>query len=105
MHRFSASYASEDGRQLTRFADYRTYTLGAGAYWTFVPFRGRHDALHGIDLSLSVRYWPKIATSLPDDAVVYSNATTAREETHHAANIGIANTPLVINLSVGYVFR
>lgn len=104
VHRFSASYESEDGRQLTRIADYRTYTLGAGAYWTFVPFRDRNDALHGIDFSFSVRYWPKIASSLSDDAIVYMNRTTDQEETHHAANIGIANTPLVVNLSVGYVF-
>lgn len=105
LHRFEASYASEDGRQHTRFADYRTVTLGAGAYWTVLPFRGRRDALAGIDLSFSVRYWPRVASSLDDDALTYTNATTMREETHHAADIGIANTPLVVNLSVGYVFE
>lgn len=105
VHRFVASYASEDGRQHTRFADYRTFTLGAGAYWTVTPFRDRRDALRGLDLSLSVRYWPKLASSLSDDAIVYSNTTTNRDETHHAANIGIANSPVIVNLSIGYLFE
>ncbi|MFN0253847.1 MAG: hypothetical protein ACKV2T_43685 [Kofleriaceae bacterium] len=105
VHRFSAAYDSADGRQRTHVADYRTYTLGAGAYWTFLPFRDRTDALRGINLSTSVRFWPTIATSLRDDAVMYANATTNRDETHHAANIGIANTPLIVNVSLGYVFQ
>lgn len=104
-HRFEAAYASMDGRQHTQIADYTTLTIGAGAYWTFVPFRGRTDALRGLDLSASVRYWPTIATSLDDDAVMYRNATTSRDEIHHAANIGIANSPLIVNLSVGYLFE
>ena len=82
----------------SEFADYRTYTLGAGAYWTLFPF-GR-----GFNISTSVRYWPTVATSLRDDVIVYANTTTARDETHRAANIGIANTPLIINVSLGYVF-
>ncbi len=105
VHRFSATYDSEDGRQRTRVADYRTYTLGAGAYWTVLPFRDRTDVLRGINLSTSVRFWPTIATSLRDDAVRYANATTNRDETHQAANIGIANTPLIVNVSLGYVFQ
>lgn len=105
IHRFSAAYDSQDGRRRTQIADYRTYTLGAGAYWTVLPFRDRTDALRGINLSTSVRFWPNVDTSLRDDAVRYANATTNRDETHHAANIGIANTPLIVNVSLGYVFQ
>jgi hypothetical protein len=105
VHRIAAAYDSADGNQRTRVADYRTYTLGAGAYWTFLPFRERTDALRGINLSTSVRYWPNVVTSLRDDALVYTNATTNRDETHHAANIGIANTPLIVNVSLGYIFQ
>lgn len=105
VHRFSAEYGSTDGLSRTRLADYRTVTLGAGVYWTLVPFRGRAGALRGLDLSASVRYWPTVATSLAGDARTYFNATTGRDETHHAANIGIANTPLIVNVSVGYLFR
>lgn len=100
VHRLAASYASADGRTDTAIAAYRTYTLGAGAYWTFLPAGDR-----GFNLSASVRYWPNVATSLPGDAIVYANATTGRDETHRAASIGIANTPLIVNLSIGYVFR
>lgn len=104
VHRFAAEYASADGASRTRVVDYRTYTLGAGVYWTVVPFGGRSGALRGLNLSTSVRYWPRVATSLDGDAHTYFNATTNRDETHHAADIGIANSPLIVNVSVGYLF-
>lgn len=104
VHRLVASYASEDGRQRTRIADYRTYTLGGGVYWTIVPFASTRGSLRGLNLSTSLRLWPNVATSLPHDRVVYANATTGRDEVHRAARIGIANTPWIVNLSVGYRF-
>jgi hypothetical protein len=52
-----------------------------------------------------VRYWPNVASTLDDDEVAYMNQTTGATETHQAANIGIANTPIIVNLSVGYVFQ
>jgi hypothetical protein len=105
IHRFEASYASLDGRSKTEIARYSTYTLGAGAYWTYLPFAARSDAIRGLNLSTSLRFWPKVASTLEHDAVSYRNATTGKDETHQAANIGIANTPLIVNVSVGYVFQ
>ena len=52
-----------------------------------------------------MRYWPNVATSLSDDKIVYANATTGRDETHDAANIGIRNSPLIVNISIGYIFQ
>lgn len=105
VHRFEASYASLDGLSKTEIARYSTYTLGGGAYWTYMPFASRTDALRGLDLSTSVRLWPNVGSTLSGDAIAYRNATTGRTETHRAANIGIADTPLIVNVSVGYVFQ
>jgi hypothetical protein len=105
LHRFDASYDSADGTRATAIASYSTYTLGAGAYWTVVPFADRRDALRGLDLSTSFRFWPNVGSTLPGDQVTYANATTGRDEVHHAANIGIANTPIIVNVSIGYVFQ
>ena len=32
------------------------------------------------------------------------NKETGKMETHKASNIGIANTPFILNMSVGYTF-
>lgn len=103
MHRFEASVVEAERRTLV--ASYTTWTLGGGAYWTFMPFARRSDALRGLNAAFSVRWWPNVATSLEDDKVTYVHPTDGRMETHAAANIGISNTPLVVNLSVGYVFQ
>jgi hypothetical protein len=105
LHRFEASYDSADGKQRSRIADYSTVTIGAGAYWTWLPLAHRADSLHGINISASVRYWPNVASTLKGGAVAYSNASTNQEEMHKTANIGIANTPIVANISIGYIFQ
>ena len=105
IHRFEASYASADGLGKTEIARYSTYTLGAGAYWTYMPFASREGALGGIDISASVRLWPNVASTLSGNEVAYRNATTGRDEVHRAAKIGIADTSVIVNVSVGYVFQ
>lgn len=105
IHRFEASYGSVDGLGKTEIARYSTYTIGGGAYWTYVPFASRTDALRGIDVSTSVRLWPNVGSTLSGNEVTYKNATTGREEVHRTANIGIADTPVIVNVSVGYVFQ
>lgn len=105
LHRFEASYGSVDGLGKTEIARYSTYTIGGGAYWTYVPFASRTDALRGLDFSTSVRLWPNVGSTLSGNEVTYKNATTGRDEVHRTANIGIADTPVIVNVSVGYVFQ
>ena len=105
LHRFEAAYDSADGRVRRDIANYSTYTLGGGLYWTVLPLARRTDALRGINLSASVRYWPNVASTLDDDKVTYMNQTTGQDELHRAANIGLANTPVIVNVSVGYAFQ
>ena len=50
------------------------------------------------------RFWPALWSSLPGDKFVYNNRLTDQQETHHRMQAGIANTPVVINVSVGYSF-
>jgi hypothetical protein len=105
LHRFEASYESMDGRQQTRIADYTTYTVGGGFYWTWLPFATRGDALRGLNISTSARFWPNVADTLPESSVSYTSTRTGQVERHDAANIGIANSPWIANVSVGYVFQ
>lgn len=104
-HRFEAAYTSADGAQRTRIADYTTFTLGGGVYWTALPFAHRRGPLRGLDISTSVRVWPRVADTLPGSQIRYANATTGRMEIHRAAAIGIADTPVIFNVSVGYLFQ
>jgi hypothetical protein len=105
LHRFEASYQSTDGMMKTAIAQYNTVTLGAGFYWTAVPFSHRKDLLRGLNISTSFRAWPKVASTLTGNEVNYDNKTTGQRETHKAANIGIADTPFFANISLGYIFQ
>jgi hypothetical protein len=105
LHRFEPSLEDGAATTLRALPAYRTVTIGAGIYATWQPWRGSRaqPALAPIDLSASVRWWPNVWDSL--GAYAYANATTGQMETMHAANIGFANTPLLANISVGYVFE
>lgn len=102
-HRFKVRYADETIASQPLF-QYDTFTLGAGAYAHWRPFRTRTDWLRGWNLSASLRWWPKVATTLDDDQRSYDNLATGEQETHQAQNIGIANTPIIANVSLGYAF-
>ncbi len=101
LHRFEVGYdgADED------LVSYKTVTLGAGAYYTYKPFRDRNDASRGVTIAASVRYWQNVWSSLDADGFAYENTRTGSQEVHETSNIGIGNTPFIINVSVGYVFE
>lgn len=99
LHKFEISY---DGGQ--DIVTYKTVTLGLGAYYSYRPFKNSNHFVKGITLAGSVRYWQNVWSSLDDDRYRYDNMETGRSEVHEAANIGIGNTPIIVNVSVGYVF-
>lgn len=103
LHRFEISDSGGSGAA-QKIADYRTVTLGLGLYYGWRPFSARSDWTKGLTLSASVRYWPNVWSSLDGDEIRYQSATTGQEEVHRTANIGVANTPWVGNLSLGYAF-
>lgn len=107
LHRFELREAANDAALFS----YKTATLGAGIYARYRPlYHGLSPdfapkwAQH-ITLSPSVRYWPKVWTSLEDDARSYDNQTTGQRERHEALGIGLAGSPFVVNISLGYMIE
>jgi len=96
-HRFEPAVDDSANGTLQMLPAYSTITVGGGVYATYVPWRH-------IDISTSFRVWPNVWSSLDGNAMTYANSATQRMETMHASNIGIANTPFIVNVSVGYLF-
>lgn len=88
-----------------RIKKYNTYTLGLGAYYRWTPFENNENALRGLTIAPSVRWWPTVSSSLNDDNYSYFNERTQQTETHQANNIGLSNTPFFVNVSIGYTFN
>ena len=103
MHKFKVYYDgfdnNIDGNLVT---SYNTITVGIGGYFRLKPFENKESWVNGIFTSTSLRYWPKVYTSLEGNKEEYFNRISASQETHKASNIGIANTPIIFNLAVGY---
>jgi opacity protein-like surface antigen len=88
----------------TKIADFRTVTLGFGAYYRYMPFKNSENKfLQGITTSMSIRYWQNVSTTLDNDEFSYTDGQK-KTQTIKAPNIGIANTPIIFNISVGYTF-
>jgi hypothetical protein len=83
---------------------YRTFSLGLGAYANLRPFKNHDNFLQGIMLAPSIRWWPRMSSSLPGDELTYFNRQLEQSVTHEAMEVGLSNTPLVVNISIGYSF-
>lgn len=102
-HKFNVYYDGTDRTSsLNQIVSYKTYTIGLGAYFRWKPFEKKENLLKGVFTSTSLRYWPKVKTTLEDDKISYFNRNTLKEETHEAANIGMANSPFIVNFALGY---
>lgn len=81
----------------TETIDYVNFDLGGGAYFQYYPFAKRSNALKGIVIEPSIRYWANTASSLKGDHVY-------RGEN----DIDITHKPypldLFANISLGYTF-
>lgn len=84
---------------------YSTFTLGLGAYYRWTPFEKQSNMLKGLTIVPSVRWWPNVASSLKNNEYAYYNDRTDRVEVHKANNIGISNSPVFMNISIGYTFN
>lgn len=89
----------------TKIKEFNTITLGIGAYYRFFPFKNSENTfLQGITTSTSLRYWQNVGTNLSGDQFTYFNKGTNKTETLKAPNIGIANSPIIFNIAIGYTF-
>lgn len=104
-HGWEVYYKDEDQNDKTRIADFKTVTLGIGAYYRIMPFKKSSIGfLKNIALMSSVRWWQNTSSTIDNDEFKYFNKTTNKVETFKTPNIGLANTPLIINFGLGYTF-
>jgi hypothetical protein len=105
LHRWQIFQKGEKQIKENKIADFKTFSLGLGLYYRYFPFRNSENKfLQGITTSSSVRYWQNVGSDLSGDKFSYANKISGKTETLDAPNIGIANTPIVINVAIGYTF-
>lgn len=104
MHSWEVYYDGESQNKSTLIKSYKTYSLGLGAYYRYMPFHNKEGWVQGITTSTSLRWWPNVASSLKNNEFTYSNKLTNKDETLKASNIGIAGSQFLVNLSIGYTF-
>jgi hypothetical protein len=104
VHIYETYYEGDEQTRSNSIANFTTYTLGLGAYYRWLPFQKAGNALKGITVVPSVRYWQKVGSSLDNNAFTYQNTKTGKSQTFKAPNIGLSNTPFLFNVSVGYTF-
>jgi hypothetical protein len=105
LHSWEVYNEGETQNSTTKINDFKTFTLGIGAYYRYMPFKNStNKLLQGITTSTSIRYWQNVGTTLRSDAFSYLNKNTNKTETLKAPNIGIANSPIIFNIAIGYTF-
>lgn len=105
-HKYEVVYGSDiNNTETNKITTYNTFTLGGGLYVTYLPFAKMDNLAKGLNVSMSFRYWTNVYSSLKGNEITYFNKYTNQNETHKTVNIGIANTPFIFNISVGYVFK
>lgn len=104
-HSWEVYYIDEPKTDANRIADFKTVTLGLGAYYRIMPFKNRQSTfLQNVTLMTSVRWWQNVSSTIDGGEFKYFNKTTNKIETYKTPNIGLANTPLIINIGLGYTF-
>ena len=102
-HQFNVYYDGFDKKDIqNQLVSYKAYTLGVGTYFRWKPFENNTNFLKGVFTSTSLRFWPKVHTTLKNNKMNYYNRETLKMEEHVASNIGMANTPFIINFAIGY---
>ena len=105
LHSWEAYYKDDVQNDQTRIKDFKTVTLGIGVYYKYFPFKNSNNKfLQGLTTSSSVRWWQNVSSTLKDGEISYFNKTTSKNETLKSPNIGISNTPIIINIGIGYTF-
>lgn len=105
LHSWEVYNEGETQNQNTKIKDFKTFTLGIGAYYRYMPFKNSENKLlQGITTSTSIRYWQNVGSTLRNDEFSYLNKNTNKTETLKAPNIGITNSPIIFNIAIGYTF-
>ena len=104
-HSWEVYQKNDVQNEANKIVAFKTFTLGLGAYYRYFPFKNSENKfLQGITTSSSIRYWQNVGTTLRNDEFTYTNKISKKIETLKAPNIGLANSPIIINIAVGYTF-
>lgn len=101
-HKFELYHQGDAQTEANRIAAYTTFSLGIGAYANLRPFKKQDNFLKGIMVAPSIRWWPRVASSLDNNQLEFQSRTQNQRVTHEAMQVGISNTPLIVNISIGY---
>ena len=105
LHSWEVYHKDDVQNAANKITAFKTFSLGLGAYYRYFPFKNSENKfLQGITTSSSIRWWQNVGTTLRNDEFSYDNKISKKTETLKAPNIGLANTPLIINIAVGYTF-
>lgn len=105
LHSWEAYNKGEAQTEATKIKDFRTVTMGIGIYYRYFPFKNSQSKfLNGIVTASSVRWWQNVSSTLSNDEFTYMNKTTGKMEKLEAPNVGLAATPIIINIGIGYSF-
>lgn len=105
-HRFDFYYIDEAQISDNRItSDANNISIGLGLYGLFKPFSNLDNALQGITIAPSLRFWPTIISDFEGRAYSYQNKFTDQTEEIKTPHTGINFTPFILNISVGYSFR
>lgn len=105
LHSWEVYYDGDKQDPANRISSYKTFTLGAGVYYRYFPFRNSSSKFwQGITTASSVRCWPNVGSTLSRDELDYANKMTGKNETLKASGIGMGYTPFIVNCAVGYTF-
>ena len=88
-----------------KIKDYKTYTLGLGAYYLWKPFHHESNFLSGLTVAPSIRWWPNIDSTLKNNELKYFNDKAGKDEIHKVNNIGYNNSSFFANISIGYTIN
>jgi hypothetical protein len=105
LHSWEVYYKDETQNDANKIIGFKTFTLGVGAYYRYMPFKNSDNRfLQGLTTSTSLRYWQNVGTTLRNDEFSYLNKKSNKTEKLKAPNIGIGNSPIIFNIGVGYTF-
>lgn len=101
-HKFELYHQGENQTTENLIEEYTTFTMGVGAYANLQPFKNQNNALKGIMIVPSIRWWPRVSSSLENDQTSFFSKAQDQMVNHEALEVGINNTPLIVNMSIGY---
>jgi hypothetical protein len=104
-HKFDLYATSKERTSTTPLLSYQTFTMGGGLYANLKPFEKAKGWAKGIIIVPSIRYWPRISSTLNNNQASFYNPDLDQNISHEALEVGISNTPIILNISIGYSFN